>query len=597
MTAHLAVLAAVVMSPHNPHVLLAGVARDFDAYLASRKPLPPHHGLLLDTRSMPFAKGLLGIAPRMRVEMDLLGDWRSGRADWEFDLPSGRLEIGLWPLAGEPERPPNPNRTSRGILYSTGPAGLGEFAVENRDRFGHEVGWIRGNLQVAVSLSRHPDPGSGRLLPPEAAGQDSSPTSLVPQVAAQIDRWLATLPLVDLVPHRLPLEPIITPADPIFGERVQLAWRHPPADPRRFMIRSTSVSAHLCPEDEPPPNLAFSATSAGQDNVEVCFVDRVTLVASCLTIRFEVFDFAARFAGLAREKLASLLDKERPELSWRIVEELLPNARKQGETLARTYAWWKGDTGRQQIMVAALWPHAPARRALLRDPEFQAALPQWIDFLASSLEIPAGTTEVDGLERHREVTRSVVSELMASQQAAVVTRLTRALRPKIVAGTWLSLAEAFHATRDHRGAIAAMERAYEGVSAADPLYVLWKSNTAVEQMLDGDSDKALRTLDDVLARNWRLSSATRAQSLASLLARGKAGDVKAGRSYALRLYLGMAFYNRACIHALRGDAEPAVRNLAEARRMNPDGYPASKLAEEKDFDKIRETPVFMKFSR
>lgn len=602
MTAHLAVLATVVMTTPNPHahVLPAGVPRDFDDYLASRKPLPPHYGLLLDTRAMPFAKALRGIAPTMRVEMDSFGDWRGGRVDWEFDLPSGRVAIGLWPLAGEPEQPPNPNRTSRAIPYSRGPTGLGEFAVEHRDSYGHEVGWIRGNLQVAVSAERHPDLKTRRRgPPPEApAGQGGSPTSLVLEVAATVDGWLATLPVVDLDPYHLRLEPIVTPADAVFGERVRLSWRHPPADPKRFIIRTNSVVwSRLSPEHEQPPNLAFSATSAGPETVEVCFVDQVTLLASCVTIRYEVFDFAARFGGMTQGKLASLLDRERPELSWRIVEALLPTAQARGETLAFTYAWWKRDMDRQQTLVAALWPHAGARRALLRDPEFQAELPRWIDFLAAKLKIPAGTTKVDWLERHREVTRSVVSELMAAQQAGVVTRLALLLRPQVVIGTWKSFAEAFHVARDHRGAIAAMARAYEGVTTADPLYVLWQSNTAVEQMLGGDSDSAARTLDDVLARSWGLSSVDRAESMSSLLARAKAGDVKAGRSHELRFYLAMASYNRACVHAQSGDAEQAVRNLAEARRMNPDGYPSSKLVEEKDFDKIRETPIFMRFVR
>jgi hypothetical protein len=598
MTAHLAVLATVVMSPHNPHahVLPAGVVRDFDDYLASRKPLPPHHGLLLDTRAMPFAKGLLGIAPTMRVEMDSFGDWRGGRVDWEFDLPSGQLNIELWPLAGEPEQPPNPNRTSRAIPYSRGPAGLGEFAVEHRDLYGHEVGWIRGNVQAAVFVELHPNLKSRKGPPSKApVGQGGNSTSLALQVAARVDGWLATLPVVDLDPHHLQLEPIVTPADAIFGERVRLSWRHPPADPERFIIRTNSaVWARLMPEHEQPPNLAFSATRAGPETVQVCFVDQVTLLVSCVTIRYEVFDFAARFAGLTQEKLALLLDRERPELSWRIVEELLPNAQERGETLAPTYAWWKRDMDRQQTLVAALWPHAGARRALLRDPEFQAELSRWIEFLATNLKIPSGT---DKLERHRQVTRSVVSELMAAQQAGVVTRLALLLRPQIVAGTWKSFAEAFHVARDHRGAIAAMARAYDGVTTADPAWVLWQSNTAVEQVLGGDSDSAARTLDDVLARNWGLSSAARTEAMSSLLARAKAGDVRAGRSYELRLYLAMAYYNRACVHAQRDDAEQAVRNLAEARRMNPDGYPASKLAEEKDFDKIRETPVFMRFVR
>jgi hypothetical protein len=593
-----AVLAAVVMSSHNPHahVLPAGMPRDFDDYLARRTPLPPHHGLLLDTRAMPFAKGLQGIAPTMRVEMESFGDWRGGRVDWEFDLPSGRVAIELWPLAGEPEHPPNPNRTSRAIPYSRGPVGLGEFAVEHRDSYGHEVGWIRGNLQAAVFLEFHPDLKNRRGPPSEApAGQGASPTSLALQVATQVDRWLATLPIVDLDPHHLQLEPIVTPADTILGERVRLSWRHPPADPERFIIRTNSVVwAHLMIEHEQPPNLAFSATSAGPETVEVCFVDQVTLLASCVTIRYEVFDFTARFGGLSQEKLASLLDRERPELSWRIVEKLLPNAQERGETLARTYAWWKRDMDRRQTMVAALWPHAGARRALLRDPEFQAELPRWIDFLAANLKIPTGT---DGLERHREVTRSVVSDLMAAQQTGVVTRLALLLRPRIVAGTWKSFAEAFHVARDHRGAIVALARAYDGVTTSAPLYVLWQSNTAVEQMLGGDSDGAAHTLDDVLARSWGLEAADRAQSMSSLLARAKAGDVNAGRSYELRLYLAMVYYNRACVHAQRGDAEQAVRNLAEARRMNPDGYPSSKLVEEKDFDKIRETPIFLQFVR
>ena len=213
---------------------------------------------------------------------------------------------------------------------------------------------------------------------------------------------------------------------------------------------------------------------------------------------------------------------------------------------------------------------------------------------ASPVKIPAGT---DGLERHREVTRRVVSELMAAQQAGVVTRLALLLRPRIVAGTWKSFAEAFHMARDHCGAVVALARAYVGVTTSAPLYVLWQSNTAVEQILCGDSDSAARTLDDVLARSWGLGSADRAQSMSSLLARAKAGNVKAGRSYELRLYLAMVYYNRACVHAQCGDAEQAVRNLAEARGMNPDGYPSSKLVEEKDFDKIREAPIFMRLVR
>ena len=71
------------------------------------------------------------------------------------------------------------------------------------------------------------------------------------------------------------------------------------------------------------------------------------------------------------------------------------------------------------------------------------------------------------------------------------------------------------------------------------------------------------------------------------------GDGKAGRSYALRLYLAMAFYNRACVYAQRREADRAVWDIIEARRMNPAGYPASFLEKERDFDKIREAPAFV----
>jgi hypothetical protein len=573
------VLESAVMSDDS-------VRHDFQEYLASRRPIPEGHGVLLDTRAMPVPAGVADVAPHLSFFAGKDGP----TAMWRFASPLGELEIELALRGSEPPPLPDPNRTSRTRMHSHGPAGLGEFAVEDGDSFGlHEIGWLRGNVTAAVRRS------FGGLRAPSRTELDQNRRA-AGEVAAAMDRWLATLPIVDLRPQRLALEPIITPADPVEGEQVSVTWKSPP-ERERFELRVDDLSDHLRPQSLEPDILTFRAERAGAATVTVTLIDRRTLVTSRRSVGLTVRTFDELSAGLGAGQLVRMLSRARPELSWRIVARLLPEPGPFAETLAPTYPWWSGDALRAQELVTALWPVAEARRALLREPALQADLPRWIDFFAAKATLSPDSIDVDGLERHRQVARAIVSELMAAQRGDVVRHLALSLRPAITIGIWKSLAEAFHAVRDTQGAIAALALGNQGIASDDPLTVLWHSNVAAEQVFAGNDAQAQQTLDAILARDWRLSATSRTQSLASLQAQARAGKSAAGRAYLLRLYLALAHYNRACARARLGDVSGTVADLVEARRANPDCCPPGKLAADHDFDRVRDAPAFIELTR
>jgi hypothetical protein len=567
-------------------------ATEFERFLANRAPLPPHHGLLLDTRAMPFAVTAAGFPLTRHSVERVFGESADGHATWCFELPTGALEIGLTLLGDGPPSLPQPSATSRVVPFTLGPPGLGDFCIEERGGHHHEIGWLRGNVKATVCRSFYPR--QQMKLPPErvlAANRCAAP--LAEEVAAQLDAWLATLPVVDLDLHRLRLEPVVSPVDPVVKERVLLTWKTPPAEPSRYVVRADPPWQHVACGEVSATRIECVAESAGRAALDVRFIDTVTLVASYFAVPLEVFDFSGQVRGLGPEQLLRLLSRDRPERSFQVLALLLPAANAHGGALAKTYAWWTDDS-RRQTLVQALWPATEARHVLLREPAFQAELPRWIDFFAARAQLPPGAPDPDGLERHRQVAREVVAELLSLNEAALVTRLALELRPAIVGGTWKSFAEAFHATKNHGGALAALGRISAGVNADSPLYVLWQSNIAAEQLAAGAAREAEQRLDEVLSRPWPVDVAALAEPMAELLRRANAGSRPAGESYSLRLFLGLSYFNRACARAHRRDAAGAAEDITRARSFDADSYPASRLDADPDFDAIRGAPEFLR---
>jgi hypothetical protein len=593
------VVAGVGLHFASPPMPTSDVRVRFQEFLAQRRPLPAHHGLLVDTRTMPFAQGVEGSTGPVQLEV-FLTSLRPplGRATWRYALAMGQsLEIELTMLGDESPRLPEPVMASKMLDYNTGAQGLGDFAIENRDGHGHNIGWLRGNVKVAVRRSYLPKGGSVFLGMERALEKNARTKPLAQDVAARVDAWLATLPIVDLDAHRVRLDPVLTPSDAVVGEQVRLTWKQPLQDPSRFEMHVDGTWQHFGREEHHPQESRFEASSEGPATLDVLLVDRVTLLVSHARFTYDVVDFNRQLGRMDPAQLIPFLQRERPERSWRIIERLLaaPPTNQTAATIASTYSWWN-DSSRPQTIAEQAWPHPSTRRELLQDRKFQTDLPRWIAMFASQMAIPKDPPDVDGFERHRQITRSVVTELMGLQQASAVIRLASVLEPAIVRGTWKSFASAFHELRDHRGALATTVRISAGITAPRPEYVLWQSNLAAEQLLAGDGEIAERILDAVLTRDWNIPAANRVEPMSSLLARAKAGDREAGSSYELRTYLAMAYYNRACVHARHGDARRAAADLGEARRNNPDAYSSDKIAAESDFDSVRSSPDFAPFA-
>lgn len=563
----------------------------FEEFLAGRPPLAPHHGLLLDTRTMPFVQGVAGSgAPELEVSI-----WGpQGRARWRFQGAVGQsleIEVTLLHDDDKPPKLPEPLMVTRMLDYAMGPTGLGEFAIEYEGRLGHHIGWLRGNIRAAVRFGGL----DGDSLFKEQ--RQALSVEQVRNVAARVDAWLASAPVVDLDAERWPLGPVLTPQDAVVGEKIRLTWRRPSPDADRFQVQVRDTWPRLRVESAQAQQIVFEAEKVGLAAADVDLIDRVTLLVSHTQVTYEVRDFAPQLARGEASELMPLIDKERPARSWRIVQQLCahPLADETAAALAQPYAWWD-DYSRRRGLAEALWMHALAHDSLLKDPVFQADLPRWIVHLASGLPIANDPPDVDGYERHRQVARALVSDLIAMKEYGAVTRLAAVLDPAIVGGTWKSFGPAFHHLSDHSGAIAVLERIAAGVSVLAPEHILWTVNVAVERMLSGDDATALFSLNEILDQSWAMSAADDAEPLPSVLARARTGDREAGRAYTLRLYLGSAHYNRACVHGRRGDVEGAVWDLAEARRRNKDGYSASKIAAERDFDRVRSSPLFAPFA-
>ncbi|MBW0433900.1 anaphase-promoting complex subunit 5 domain protein [Leptospira yasudae] len=300
---------------------------------------------------------------------------------------------------------------------------------------------------------------------------------------------------------------------------------------------------------------------------------------SWLQSKTEEYEAVSKTDSLSIEELVASLKPGNSSLNLSIALRLIDQAVNFTEELLQILDW--EETQEASFPILKLFyqnPHLKER--LFENPIFQKNLGF---FIKKYRDLSTN-----------ELSKSLFVKFKELQNSSVIVQTVAELGHETILNSFLSVHWAFQKEGKLSELGALMGDILNNMNSKKPEYVLTATNLSVIHIQNGNLEKAKEVAENLFSMDWSRFDYQKDEK-DTFADKVLGGDLNEQYSAVFKQYYSLAHFNAACLYSRLGDPEKCVFHLKDANRLGPQNYNKAKILAEKDFETIKDHPVYQEF--